>query len=83
MLGGYPAAETSCRKADLILALGCSMTVTPACDLPRLKPAGAVLVIVNLQETQADADAGVRVFFPCDQFFSQLMAELHGGSGGG
>jgi mono-ADP-ribosyltransferase sirtuin 6 len=76
VLGGLPAAERACAAADLILALGCSMSVTPACDLPRLRARGAALALVNLQATGADADATLRVFYPCDDFCDMLMAAL-------
>lgn len=48
ILGGLPLAERECASAEVILALGCSMTVTPACDLPQLRQPGASLVLVNL-----------------------------------
>ena len=76
VLGGLPAAERECARADVIIALGCSMTVKPACDLPRLRARGASLVLVNLQRTPADKDAQLRVFFPCDDFFQMVMNEL-------
>jgi NAD-dependent SIR2 family protein deacetylase len=76
VLGGLPAAERECARADLILALGCSMSVTPACDLPRLRMPSATLALVNLQATKADADAQLRVFYPCDDFFEMVMSLL-------
>lgn len=78
VLGGLPRAESACREADVIMALGSSMTVTPACDLPRLHKKGAAIVIVNLQETPLDSHAMVRIraFFPTDGFFALLMDEL-------
>jgi NAD-dependent SIR2 family protein deacetylase len=80
VLGGLPAAERECAAADVIVAAGCSMTVTPACDLPRLRKPGAALVLVNLQGTPADKDAQIRVFYPCDDFFRMVIEEL--GMGG-
>jgi len=75
--GGLPAAESQCSRAQLILALGCSMSVSPARDLPRLRrDPDAKLVLVNLQATEADGDAQLRVFYPCDDFFDLVMREL-------
>ena len=76
VLGGLPAATRQCARADVILALGCSMTVTPACDLPRLRAPGAALALVNLQRTAADKDAQLRVFYPCDDFLQMVMRQL-------
>jgi NAD-dependent deacetylase len=53
-------AAAWCREADLMLAMGSSLVVTPAADLPRIaKFAGARLVIVNRNPTPLDdlADA--------------------------
>lgn len=50
-------------EADLMLAIGSSLVVTPAADLPRLaKHSGARLVIINRDETPLDslADAVLR-----------------------
>ena len=76
VLGGLPAAQKECSRAQLILALGCSMSVTPARDLPRLRAADASLVLVNLQLTEVDADVQLRVFYPCDEFLQMVMAAL-------
>jgi NAD-dependent deacetylase len=51
------------READLMLAIGSSLVVTPAADLPRTaKQCGARLVIINREETPLDrfADATLR-----------------------
>jgi NAD-dependent deacetylase len=51
------------READLMLAIGSSLVVTPAADLPRVaKDRGARLVIVNRDPTPLDpiADATIR-----------------------
>jgi NAD-dependent deacetylase len=51
------------READLMLAIGSSLIVTPAADLPRIaKDRGARLVIVNRDPTPLDpiADATIR-----------------------
>ncbi len=51
------------READLLLAIGSSLVVTPAADLPRIaKDRGARLVIINRDPTPVDrlADAVLR-----------------------
>jgi NAD-dependent deacetylase len=51
------------READLMLAIGSSLVVTPAADLPRIaKDRGARLVIVNRDATPLDpiADTAIR-----------------------
>jgi NAD-dependent deacetylase len=51
------------KEADLMLAIGSSLVVTPAADLPRLaKQTGARLVIINREPTPLDdlADAVLR-----------------------
>lgn len=54
-------AIEACERADLVLALGSSLVVEPAASLPRLaKQRGAVLVIVNREETPLDHLTDVR-----------------------
>lgn len=68
VLGGLPRAKEECSKADLVICLGSSLTVTPACDLPRLtrktkgKAYSGRIAIVNLQATELDDNAAV---VPC------------------
>jgi NAD-dependent deacetylase len=46
------------READLMLAIGSSLVVTPAADLPRIaKERGARLVIINRDPTPLDSSA--------------------------
>lgn len=73
LCGGLWKASRKCRHADLCLTLGTSLTVYPASDLP-LK--AKHLVIVNLQATDLDDEAAVRVWATCDDFFRQLMPRL-------
>jgi NAD-dependent deacetylase len=48
------------READLVLAIGSSLVVTPAADLPRMaKQRGAHLVIINRDSTPLDSIADV------------------------
>ena len=49
------------RKADLFLAVGSTLTVTPAADMPRVAlRAGARLVIINQGQTPLDRAAHLR-----------------------
>lgn len=57
------------REAHLILAIGSSLVVTPAADLPRVaKQSGAKLVIINRDETPLDSLA--------DAIFRESIGEV-------
>ena len=71
--GGLPRATEMANRADLCLTLGTSLTVSPANSLPK---AAKHLVIVNLQETDLDHMAHVRIWAKSDDFFQLLMPEL-------
>jgi mono-ADP-ribosyltransferase sirtuin 6 len=73
LCGGLMRAKMACRCADVCLTLGTSLTVYPASELP-LK--ARKLVIVNLQATDLDEKASVRVWATCDDFFRMLMPKL-------
>ena len=65
--------------ADFCIALGSSLTVTPACEYAGWvgeKAADSHLVVVNLQRTPYDSVASVRVNGYCDDFMERLMREL-------
>ncbi len=54
-------AYAHAKKADLFLAVGSTLTVTPAADMPRVAlRAGARLVIINQGETLLDRAAHLR-----------------------
>lgn len=54
----YLAAEQAVKAADLILAVGSSLEVAPASDLPMLAVAnGAKLIIINYEPTHLDPEA--------------------------
>jgi NAD-dependent SIR2 family protein deacetylase len=54
-------AYAQSKKADLFLAIGSTLTVTPAADMPRVAiRAGARLVIINQGETPLDRAAHLR-----------------------
>lgn len=56
-----------------MIVLGSSLTVSPACDLPLY---AKDLVIVNLQHTQHDEKASIRIFAKTDLVMELLMKEL-------
>ncbi|CAL5403327.1 unnamed protein product [Camellia sinensis] len=54
------AAEKHCRMADIVLCLGTSLQITPACNLPlKSLRGGGKIVIVNLQQTPKDKKASL------------------------
>lgn len=73
VLGGLPRAEQECRKADLCVGLGSSLTVTPANSLLQL---ATRTVICNLQTTDFDDTATIRVWATCDMLFEALFYEM-------
>jgi NAD-dependent deacetylase len=71
------AASQWCAEADLLLAIGSSLVVTPAADLPRLtKHQGGRLVIINRDPTPLDdlADAVIRA--PIGETLSAIAAAM-------
>lgn len=60
-------AQAAAKRASVCLALGSSLTVTPASDLVRLP---TTLVVCNLQ--RVDADAAVRVHCEADVFVAAV-----------
>jgi len=61
------------EEADLMLAIGSSLVVTPAADLPRLaKQSGARLVIVNRDETPLDGVADAVLRDPIGQVITEI-----------
>ena len=80
-------AEEHAGKADVMLSLGSTMQVTPACDLVVRNKKAVQLVIINRQETNFDelcyrrdsvsgVGRGSRVFGDCDALMRQLMGCL-------
>eukprot|EP00696_Hemimastix_kukwesjijk_P014529 gnl/Hemi2/28544_TR9457_c0_g1_i1.p1 gnl/Hemi2/28544_TR9457_c0_g1~~gnl/Hemi2/28544_TR9457_c0_g1_i1.p1 ORF type:complete len:458 (-),score=132.97 gnl/Hemi2/28544_TR9457_c0_g1_i1:220-1593(-) len=64
-------------KADLCIVLGSSLTVSPACHIPRdVEKNGGKLVIVNLQATPYDGRACLRLHAKTDEVMAGLMGEL-------
>lgn len=68
------AAEWS-TEADLFFAIGSSLVVSPAADLPRIaKQSGAKLVIINRDETPLDRLADVVV----NESIGKVLGEIDG-----
>lgn len=63
--------------ADLCLAMGSSLRVTPAADMPKLVgKAKKDLVIINLQSTPLDNLCSLRIYALCDKVMEMLMDRL-------
>jgi len=64
-------------EADLHLAIGSSLRVSPANDMPRLTAEkGGKLVIVNLQKTPLDYAASLVIHGKCDDVLRLVMKKL-------
>lgn len=63
--------------ADLCLAMGSSLRVTPAADVPKeVFDHGGKLVIVNLQKTPLDPYAAIKINAKCDDVMIKLFQKL-------
>ncbi|XP_050220215.1 NAD-dependent protein deacetylase SRT1 [Mercurialis annua] len=67
-------AEKHCRMADLVLCLGTSLQITPACNLPlKCLRGGGKIVIVNLQKTPKDKKASLVIHGFADKVIEGVM----------
>ncbi|MEX0611187.1 MAG: NAD-dependent deacylase [Pirellulales bacterium] len=70
------------READLMLAIGSSLVVTPAADLPRIaKDRGARLVIINRDPTPLDPLADAILRGPIGELLTVINGVFHAYSG--
>ena len=71
-------ARSHAKKADLCLALGSSLTIPPAKDIPESvgRKRNAELAICNLQSTPLDGLADYRVYAKTDDFMTRVMEKL-------
>merc|ERR1712130_1002747 len=76
-------AQKNAHKCDVMLALGSSLVVFPAADIPRKvgwrwqkNKAKYNLIIVNLQKTPLDNLCSLRIFAKIDDVMVPLMKEL-------
>lgn len=66
-----------CREAELILAIGSSLVVTPAANLPLItKQSGGKLVIINRDATPLDVDADLVINAGIGETLSGIEAML-------
>ncbi len=73
-------AERESRTCDLMLVAGSSLTVVPAASLPlAARQQGAELIIVNVQETPADALAEVVIHEDLAEVLPQIVAACRTG----
>ncbi|CAN8252941.1 unnamed protein product [Cochlearia groenlandica] len=71
-------AEKHCKMADLVLCLGTSLQITPACNLPlKCLKGGGKIVIVNLQKTPKDKNANVVIHGLVDKVVAGVMESLN------
>lgn len=64
------------EKADLCLAMGSSLTVTPAAHIPRDVSKKGKLVIINLQSTPYDKIAYLRINGMCEDVMKRLAKKM-------
>ncbi|ETO25817.1 silent information regulator family protein, partial [Reticulomyxa filosa] len=66
------------QTADLVIVIGSSMRVSPACNMPSLSyNKHGVFVLINLQKTRFDEASHVRVFSKCDEFMKMVCDEMN------
>ncbi|KAG1327444.1 NAD-dependent protein deacetylase SRT1 [Cocos nucifera] len=71
-------AEKHCRAADIVLCLGTSLQITPACNLPlKTIRSGGKVVIVNLQPTPKDKKASLVIHGLVDKVIAGAMHLLN------
>ncbi|XP_028781743.1 NAD-dependent protein deacetylase SRT1-like isoform X3 [Neltuma alba] len=72
------AAEKHCKVADIVLCLGTSLQITPACNLPlKALRGGGKFVIVNLQKTPKDKKACLVIHGLVDKVIAGVMELLN------
>nr|XP_033509185.1 NAD-dependent protein deacetylase SRT1 isoform X2 [Nicotiana tomentosiformis] len=70
-------AERHCKMADVVLCLGTSLQITPACNLPlKSLKGGGKIVIVNLQKTPKDKKATMLIHGLVDKVIAGVMEFL-------
>lgn len=71
-------ARIATKKADLMLAIGSSLEVAPACDLPLIaKRNGAKLVIINREPTAMDSFADTTLLGDAAIILPEILNEIH------
>jgi NAD-dependent SIR2 family protein deacetylase len=67
-------ADTHCRRADLCIIAGTSMSLRHITHFPFM---ARQVVLINLQPTPDDDEATLRIWAKCDPVFEGLMARLN------
>lgn len=71
-------AEKHCKMADVVLCLGTSLQITPACNLPlKCLKGGGKIAIVNLQKTPKDKKANLVIHGHVDKVITGVMNILN------
>ncbi|CAM8888413.1 unnamed protein product [Rhodiola kirilowii] len=71
-------AEKNCKIADVVLCLGTSLQITPACNLPlKSLRGGGKIVIVNLQKTPKDKKATLVVHGLVDKVIAGVIESIN------
>ncbi|KAL6851481.1 hypothetical protein ACP4OV_020414 [Aristida adscensionis] len=72
------SAKEHCGAADLVLCLGTSLQITPACNIPLLSiKNGGKVAIVNLQATPKDKKASIVIHGLVDKVINGVMSVLN------
>ncbi|CAN6227515.1 unnamed protein product [Urochloa humidicola] len=72
------SAKEHCRSADLVLCLGTSLQITPACNMPLMSiKNGGRVAIVNLQATPKDKKASLVIHGLVDKVIAGVMSMLN------
>ncbi|XP_031492992.1 NAD-dependent protein deacetylase SRT1-like isoform X1 [Nymphaea colorata] len=71
-------ATKHCKMADMVLCLGTSLQITPACNLPlKCLRSGGKIIIVNLQPTPKDKKAVLVIHAEVDKIIAGVMSFLN------
>lgn len=74
VLDDLERADRAARESDLVLAVGTTLTVSPACDVvPLAYHHGAAVIIVNAQETPFDRLADVVLHEPIAEVLPGIL----------
>ena len=73
---GLALAYRWAEQSDLCLALGSSLTVSPASDVPEIVARKGRLVVVNLQPTPLTEQAALHIYAPVDVVMDAVMTRL-------
>lgn len=72
----YDASFYAIRAADLLIVIGSSLMVHPACDLVREVRGTGLLVILNNSDTPFDKYADIIIHEPCGEVMERVVNSL-------